>query len=685
MRIPNWSIGAAASIVLVVAFLAGGTVGAAAIPPPVTTYSVWITEQGLPSGTSWSATFNGVTNTGTTATLLFTGVSATSYGFYPTTIAGSASTIQYVPTQNYYITVPATQHVTVVYLTQYYLYTTLSPTTAGSISVGNGWVDAGSNFTVGAYANPGYTFSSWSATTGIALHGTTTGATMATVNASGTITANFAQGSYAATFDEFGLPSGTKWSVTFNSVAKTGTGTSITTASNPTGSYSWSVATVVATSTTDWVPSPSSGSFAIPGQLSQAIVFTEEYAVTFAVSGSGSAYPYSGYYPAGSSIALLATSSTELFSKWTTTASKVYIGDTKDSGTNATVKGATTVTAVFKTGKLCTSCTLTFSEAGLPTGTSWGVTFASVNYPTTASSLSFTKLTAGASWSAFTPVSTGQFGIEYVPVAYGYSSGYYYLGEVTTIEIVYQEEAYLTVASNPSYAGGGGATQSSGWYAIGTTYPLSAYNNTYYLFSGWSSSGSNLTLGSTTAASTTLSVTGPATLTAVFTQPTSTVHFTEYGLPSGTTWGVYISGTGINAWYLTATRWVNVSGLPWSSYSISPLQTISGGTGVEWNSVLGSAYVYNQGQRYQAFDYAKSVYLTVAVGPSGTTGTVYTPTTNWYEVGTWLPMVAQNGTGASPTFKSWSQTTGTGTIVSTSSASTFFEVLATGTVTCTFS
>jgi hypothetical protein len=246
----------------------------------------------------------------------------------------------------------------------------------------------------------------------------------------------------------------------------------------------------------------------MPSQLSQEIVFTEEFAVTFAVTGTGSVLPASGYYAEGSNLTLLATSSSHPFYDWKTTASKVYVGNTKNAGTNATVKASTTVTAVFKSsGSICSSkCSLTFNEVGLPTGSSWGVTFGGSSYPITGSSLALSGLsTSYYYWSAFTPVGLGQYGVAYVPL--GTSAGYYYLGQTTSIEVVYEKVAYVTFASNPTYPSGGGASAGGGaitgsnWYPVGSVNPLSAYNGTAFDFSSWTSSGSNVALGSTNSAS----------------------------------------------------------------------------------------------------------------------------------------------------------------------------------------
>jgi len=694
----KWGILAGLSVFVVLTMLLGGVTSAVTVAPPITSYSVVIGETGLPGGTSWGATFNGVTTYSTTATIKFTGISAAGYYFYPSTIAGSSSTTQYVPTYSYYyVTVPNILRVSVVYQTEYYTTFGVSPASTGSTNQGGGgWYVAGSTIPITAAANPGYTFSGWVPSAGITVGKSTLQATDLTMGAAGTVTADFTANLYATTFTEVGLPASTHWTVIFGGASKSSTTTTLTTNSLAPGGYAWTIAPITSGATTEYVASPASGTVTMPSQLSQEIVFTTEYAVTFAVTGSGSVTPASGYYPNHGNLSLQASSSSELFSKWSTTASKVHVGSTANAGTNATVDGSTTVTAVFKSGSICSSkCSLTFREVGLPSGTGWGVTFGGINYAGTGTSIALTGLSAGASWTSFSPVSGPGYGIAYTPV--GASSGaYYYLGYETSIEVVYAKMAFLTFSTNPSsLPGGGGALTSpgpgaaytglsSGWFPVGAMFPLSAYNGSYYSFSSWTSSGANVTVGSTTSASTTLKVTGPGMLTENMVQPTTTLHVIEYGLPTGTTWGVDLSGP-FSALFTSSTNWVNITGVPHTGYYVYAIESINGGTGAQWYSPLTYATVYLPGQTFQSFVYAEEVHVSFATGPSGTAGSIYTPATNWYYVGTVLPLMAYNATsGSTPNFKAWSQTTGTGTIASTSMASTFLTVLKTGTITCTF-
>ncbi len=88
---------------------------------------------------------------------------------------------------------------------------------------------------------------------------------------------------YAVTFSESGLPSGTSWSVALNGAMKSGTGSIVFT--EPNGTYSFSVGAV-----SGYTASPTSGSFTVSGvAVSKAITFTAlppgQYSLIFTETG----------------------------------------------------------------------------------------------------------------------------------------------------------------------------------------------------------------------------------------------------------------------------------------------------------------------------------------------------------------------------------------------------------------
>ncbi|MCI4343414.1 MAG: hypothetical protein L3J92_04790 [Thermoplasmata archaeon] len=677
--------------VVVVALMFGTVANSVAHPaPPTTTYTVKITETGIPSGTSWTVYFDGVYEpTQTASTMTITGVAAGSSYVYTYDIAGT-SNIQYVPYYNgyTYFTVPNQENFTMSYHTQYYTTFDASPSGSGTAYPGTSWQNAGSEVALSAAAASGYTFSKWSGSPkgDFTFSSTKTAQSEVAISGVGTITATFKSKSTSETFDQVGLPSATSWSVTFDSASSSGTGASITTGAHPAGGYSWSVAPVTISSTVQYAAQPASGYLTLPTQASQEIVFVKQFSVTFTATptSTGTVSPSgTSYYTNGSVFPLLAAgTSSYVFSKWSGNETKVGLGNTANAGTNATVKGSTTITATFKSGTTCTTCSLTFNEVGLPSGAGWGVTFNSINYASSTGSLTISGITAGESYQAFEPVSAGVFGEAYIPAYIGTAytgNGYYTLGATTSIEIVYTEYAYVTVAINPYQANGAINAFSTGWYSLGDTYAISAVGSTTWTFASWSSSGSNLTIGSTSSSSTTLTVTGSGTITLNMKQATSALHFYEYGLVAHTTWGVTFN----SVLYTGSGNEINVTGVAYNSYSWSPLTSIAGtASGTLYTPLSYSSSVDAPYQTVATVVYAEQVYVSFATSSNTGGGTTSPSTPGWYWVGTVLPINVENGT--TPFFTSWSDTAGTGTITTPTLGSTFVTIAGTGTVTAKF-
>jgi hypothetical protein len=688
----KWGLWAALGVVIIAALMFGTVANAvASAPPPGTTYTVTVTENGLPSGTKWSAQLNGVVNSATKATITFTGVSAGSYYLYTSSFYNTAGTIYYNPESSYtYITVDNQLSVTTHFTTEYDTTFAVSPSGSGSAYPGTNYFASGSEVAVSADAAAGYTFSKWtvSSSKDLVVANSKLGATEVEVLGIGTLTAVFSTKTTSATFYETGLPGSTSWSVLFGTSSTSSTSSSLKTAAHVAGGYSWSISPVSVGSTEQYLPEPATGSMTIPNQATQEIVFVKQYQVTWTTtpSGTGTISPTGvGFFTNGSSLPIFAyNTASDVFSKWSSgNLSKVYLGNSNDAGTNATVKASTTVTAHFVSGTECTTCSLTFNEVGLPSGTSWGVSFGAQNYVSHSSSITLSGLTASNSWSAFNPVSAGVSEVAYLPAFIGTTStgsGYWSLGQTATIEVVYVENAWVNFVVTPS----GSLTQVSGWYPVGSTVPISSIGTVSYTFSSWASSGKNLTLGSTSSSSTTLVVKGPGTITLSFATPTMTVHFVEFGLPTGTVWGVNPGGTGA-AWFTSNTAWVNITGLPITNYYWSALTVIYGGAGLQWTPLNYFDGAYLPGMPYNSVVYGEQAYLSFAVSGTGTGGTTNPTTANWFWVGEVLPLMASNASsGSNPTFSSWSDTAGTGTITSTSSPSTFLTVAGTGTVTAKF-
>jgi hypothetical protein len=681
--IGRWVSWGAFGVVIVAAVMFGAVANTVAVSPPVTSYTVTFKEVGLATGTSWSVTFNGVTNTGTGTSIKFTGMSAGSYSYYyEDPVAGKTTSIRYVPwTYANTIAVPSVLTVTNVYQAQYYTTVGVTPVSSGGVNPGTNWYAAGSNLSISASASNGYAFQKWTVTpaSSFVLASTTLESTEVVINGVGTITAHFTSTKYKISFLEVGLPVSTSWTVTFAGTSTVGSTSTISAGSHGAGSYAWNIPDVSVGSTAQYAPTPSgSNTMYVPQQQTQEIVFVKQYLVTLAdsPSGAGSTSPSgAAYYTNGTSFPVIANpASGWVFSKWTVNQTKIGVGNVKDGGTNATVKNTGVLTADFVTGTPCTTCSLTFSEIGLPHGTTWGVTFGSATYGTSTASLTITGITASSSWGAFQYVGTGQYGVTYNPVAP--NSGSWTLGSTSAITVVYEKFDYVTFQLSPYYAGGS-ATLGSGWYADASVNPLSAVSSAAWHFSSWTSTGPNVTFGAASASSTPMTVKGPGTVTMNFVQPTATVHFLEYGLPTGAYWGVAYNGVN----YYSTGQYINVTGAAYGNLGWSAESNIYGGVGIEWDAVSYYGAVNVPFQTYASVIYQKAVYVTfVAGGTSG--GTVDPSGSTWYLVGDALPILAENGT--SVTFTAWSQTAGTATISSAGSASTVATIKATGTITASF-
>ena len=208
---------------------------------------------------------------------------------------------------------------------------------------------------------------------------------------------------YEVTFTESGLPSGTMWYVNLTesngTIYRSGgtTGTSITFSSLVNETYSYTIAT----SDHTYKPSASSGSLTVNGKNQTiSVAFTEvKYTVTFTESGlqsgtiwyvnitegNGPVY-YSGPI-SGSSYSFSLTNGTYSYSIGAVSGYSVSpsFGNVNVSGNNVPV--AITFTPV-KT--IVSNYTITFTEAGLPSGTSWSVTLNGISESSTTNTITFT-------------------------------------------------------------------------------------------------------------------------------------------------------------------------------------------------------------------------------------------------------------------------------------------------------
>ena len=394
---------------------------------------------GTTSGQGWynsGATAYASLNTGTVS-----GGTGTQYVF--SGWSGDASGTSYAQSNG--ITMNAPRTATANWKTQYLVSFAVSPSGAGTTSPSgtNLWEDAGT-LSISATPNVGYTFSSWSSSTGsITFTNANLASTAATISGAGTITANFNRDTYTIT-------------------ASTGSGGSI----SPSGAV-----------TVNWGDS-------------RAFTIT----------------PDTGYHVADVLV------------------DGVSVGAVT-SYTFSNVQADHTISASFA----ITTFTITFTESGLPSGTSWSVTFGSLTQSSTIATITFTGVTNGSySWNALTPISGGA-GIRYVASPL---SGTMNVPGQTSQTITYAAQYYLTVASAYGSASGGD------WYDAGasayaTVTPLTVAGSASvrYVFTSWSGDASG-----TNSQSNSIVMNAAATATANYKTQYYITVMSAHGGPRSSAW-----------------------------------------------------------------------------------------------------------------------------------------------------
>ena len=365
-----------------------------------TVYTVSFTEQNLPSGLSWTVTFDGVTeSTTTTSSPTSLDFASEPNGTYAYTVEGNAGWQQSTIVYNGMLTVAGAA------ISETLLYTEVTYGVAYSESglpSGLAWsvtFDGSTlslttdgltdTLTFAAEPNGSYAYSI----------GGVPGWSQPTVLYSGTVvldgagyaaTLDYTQVTYGVSIAETGLPSGIVWSVTFDgstqSLTANGATDTLTFAREPNGSYAYAIPTV-----SGWREKtlPATGTLAVAGApLSKTVHYAEVlYLVNVDEHG----------LPSGKSWSV-AVGSTTL----TTTAVKATFALPNGSYTYTlglvpgwkptAASGAFTVSGVglgFGVYYHEVKYSVTFSEKGLTAGTSWSVTIGSTTISSTSGGLHF--------------------------------------------------------------------------------------------------------------------------------------------------------------------------------------------------------------------------------------------------------------------------------------------------------
>ena len=510
----------------------GGSPATVSVTFTQVTYAVTFTETGLPSGTSWSVTLNGVLQSSTTDTLTFPEPNG-SYAYTIGDVAGWHQTsVPYsgsVTVNGAAVTEPTLAFTQVTYAVTF-TETGLPSGTSWSVTL-NGAAASSTTSTI-AFAEPNGTYG-WSIANVPGWH-ISSGSYSGSSTANGTpvtVATAFTQVTYTVTFTETGLPSGTSWSVTVNGTTQSTVGSTIT-FSEPNGTYSFTV------SSPGYRPGPGSGSLTVNGAaMSQAVTFTQvTYPVTFTESGLPSGTSWSVTV---SGVTHTSTTGSVAFTE--PNGSYIY-GIADVSGWHQTTlpySGSVTVNgaAVTEPTLAFTPVTyaVTFTETGLLSGTSWSVTLNGAAASSTTSTIAFAEPNGTYGWS-----------IANVP-GWHISSGAYSgsstaNGTPVTVATTFTQVTYAVTFTESGLAAGtswqvnisGGAAHSSTTATISFSEPNGSYTLTLWTAANYTATSSPLTL----------TITGTANGASVVFVRTYGVTFDRpAGTPAGASWTVYLNGT----------------------------------------------------------------------------------------------------------------------------------------------
>ena len=348
--------------------------------PPPPTYTVTFGETGLPSGTSWSVRVNGTLESSSSPSSIVFDEPNGSYAFTVLNVSGysvgPASGTLIV--NGAALSVPVT--FTVVVTPQYVVTFT---ETGEPPATGPGLYFNGPNFTAfspagsATFLEPNGTYRFLLvAGSGYVVQSSTPPSPL-TVNGSAVSVSITYQAYYAVGFTATGLAPGAVWSVTFNGLNESTNGSSLLFPGALNGTYSYSVEAL------GYRAQPSNGTVTVNGaSLDVAIAFTglpppPRYPVTFLATGvpNGSGWELGVWSTTGGGAAGVDESGARLSldlpnGSYTFTARALELGYLAIQGSFNVSGGPVNVSVVVAKP---VGYPLTFTETGLPAGTSWTV------------------------------------------------------------------------------------------------------------------------------------------------------------------------------------------------------------------------------------------------------------------------------------------------------------------------
>jgi len=412
---------------------------------------------------------------------------------------------------------------------------------------------------------------------------------------------------FALTFSETGLASGTNWSVDVRTATHSSTASTITFAESN-GSYAYSVDAVAG-----YTASPGSGTATVSGAaVNVGVTFTasspEKYPVTFDETGLATGTTWTVTLAgtlassSGPSVGFAVPNGTYSFSLGAVS------GYTPNAATGSvTVSGAAVSVPITFTANSSLTYPVTFTETGLASGASWNVVFDGVSHMATGpNSVVFSGITDGGYY-----FETGAAGYSATP----YSGSITVNGAPASESISFSPSA----AAGPSYNvtfNETGLPNGTEWVLSCGISPSAVFlvstqgvsvvfalpNGTYEWGLDTVSPTPNYYVatpsnGNITVAG--LPVTQDVNFTEVVASTTNyTITFTEHGLPAGVTWWVTLNGSTASSssptlvfTEMNGTYGFDVSPPP-DGYAVNPVtgEVTVDGAPVTLNLHFGTAY-----------------------------------------------------------------------------------------------
>jgi len=230
------------------------------------TYPIAFTEAGLPLGTNWTVTVNGLSNGSSGPTVHFNEPNGT-FTYTVTSLLPGTPGVQFTAASasGSFALAGAGTSLSVAYLPEFLLAATPTMPGSGVVNPSSGWFLSGMTVNLSALAAPGELFVGWSGYGTGAYNGAANPAPVV-MDAPVTEDARFAPATtYPITYTESGLPPGSAWTVTTNGVRDSSTGTTVV-FNEPNGNYSFGVQTTAQTlNETAYLATPAFGTLLVAG------------------------------------------------------------------------------------------------------------------------------------------------------------------------------------------------------------------------------------------------------------------------------------------------------------------------------------------------------------------------------------------------------------------------------------